>query len=282
MDTPAGPRQRIQKVLAAAGHGSRRQIETWIKEKRLTVNGQVAQLGDSLSHDDRVHLDKKPLYFELNVNPRVIAYHKPAGELCTRSDPEGRATIFDHLPRLKQGRWVQVGRLDFNTSGLLLLTTDGELANRLMHPSSEVEREYAVRILGKVEPEMLTLLRQGVMLDDGMASFSRIKDAGGTGANHWYHVILKEGRKHEVKRLWATQGLTVSRLKRIRYGSVVLTARLAQQRWRELDDAEVADLLQQANLHKRPHSTPKSASSAKRATTRQSRHRSPQRKGRRS
>jgi 23S rRNA pseudouridine2605 synthase len=266
--------ERIQKVLARAGHGSRRQIEAWIQEGRLTINGKAAHLGDSLDAEDRVCLDDKPLRFELDIPPRVIAYHKPAGELCSRSDPEGRPIIYDNLPHLKQGRWVQIGRLDFNTSGLLLLTTDGELANRLMHPSAQIEREYAVRVLGEVEPEMLDNLRKGVLLEDGMASFARIKDAGGSGANHWYHVILKEGRKHEVKRLWASQGLTVSRLKRIRYGSIVLTARLAQQRWRELEDPEVMALMNQAGLNTRINSKVRTVSDVKRASSRQARRRS--------
>jgi len=279
MTEPGKRGERIQKVLARAGHGSRRQIESWIKDGRLTVNGQLASPGDSLAGDERVCLDNKQLRFDLDIPPRVIAYHKPAGELCSRSDPEGRPTIFDHLPRLKQGRWVQVGRLDFNTSGLLLLTTDGELANRLMHPSAGIEREYAVRVLGEVEQDMLNNMRQGVMLEDGMAAFSRIKDAGGSGANHWYHVIIKEGRKHEVKRLWGSQGLTVSRLKRIRYGNIVLTARLAQQRWRDLEDAELAALMHLAGMKKTQTSkVVTTAPAARRAATRQSRRRLKQRK----
>jgi len=267
--------ERIQKVLARAGCGSRREIESWIKDGRLTVNGRTAVLGDSLEEGDHVCLDNKPLRFETEVPPRVIAYHKPAGELCSRSDPEGRPTIFEHLPRLRQGRWVQVGRLDFNTSGLLLLTTDGELANRLMHPSAGIEREYAVRVLGEVTAEMLDNLRQGVQLEDGMASFSRIRDAGGSGANHWYHVILKEGRNHEVKRLWASQGLTVSRLKRIRYANIVLTARLAQKHWRELDNTEISGLLQLAGMKKRVNQVTPRAPVSKRDQPRQSRRRRP-------
>jgi 23S rRNA pseudouridine2605 synthase len=272
----AGARpERIQKVLARAGHGSRRQIEGWIAAGRITINGRVASLGDSLGHDDRVCLDDKPLRFDSHVQPRVIAYHKPVGELCSRHDPEGRPTIFAHLPRLRRGRWVQVGRLDYNTSGLLLLTTDGELANRLMHPSTQIEREYAVRVLGDVEPDMLTRMRDGVELEDGTAAFARIRDAGGSGANHWYHVVLREGRKHEVRRLWASQGLTVSRLKRIRYGPVVLTAKLAQQRWRDLDNDELAALLTQAGMRSRPPTpTVTSAPAARRARGRQRRRRS--------
>jgi len=270
--------ERIQKVLARAGHGSRRQIEGWIEAGRITVNGRVARLGDNLADKDRVCLDDKPLLFDIDIPPRVIAYHKPVGELCSRHDPEGRATIFEHLPRLKKGRWVQVGRLDYNTSGLLLLTTDGELANRLMHPAAGIEREYAVRVLGDVDHEMLDRLRTGVELEDGIAAFSRIKDAGGSGANHWYHVILKEGRKHEVRRLWTSQGVTVSRLKRIRYGPVVLTARLAQQRWRELDDQEVAALLAQAGIKWRQQASTSTSQTIKRATARQARRRTTRRR----
>lgn len=265
--------ERIQKVLARAGHGSRRQIEGWIEAGRITVNGRVARLGDNLDGSDRVSLDGKPLSFDISIPPRVIAYHKPVGELCSRHDPDGRPTIFAHLPKLKKGRWVQVGRLDYNTSGLLLLTTDGELANRLMHPAAGIEREYAVRILGDVDADMLARLRHGVELEDGMAAFARIKDAGGSGANHWYHVVLKEGRKHEVRRLWASQGVTVSRLKRIRYGPVVLTARLAQQRWRDLDDQEMSALLAQVGIKRRSQSPPASPQTIKRTAARQARRR---------
>jgi len=279
IDKPIEIKERVQKVLARSGHGSRRQIEAWIQDGRISINGIVCKLGDSINADDTVCLDEKPLRFEIDIPSRVIAYHKPVGELCTRGDPEGRPTIYDHLPRLKQGRWVQVGRLDYNTSGLLLLTTDGELANRLMHPSAEVEREYAVRVLGEVEHGMLDQLRQGVMLEDGMAAFSRIKDAGGSGANHWYHVILKEGRKHEVRRLWDSQGLTVSRLKRIRYGPIILTARLAQQRWRELDEAELDAVLALVGMKKKVSTNTrpdiKSAYAKKRTAARQSRRRMP-------
>jgi len=276
IEQSANNKERVQKVLSRAGHGSRRQIETWIKDGRLTINGAVAKLGDLLDASDRVCLDNKTLHFDVYIPPRIIAYHKPVGELCTRGDPEGRPTIFDNLPRLKQGRWVQIGRLDYSTSGLILLTTDGELANKLMHPSAEIEREYAVRVLGEVEHGMLNNLRKGVMLEDGMAAFNRIKDAGGSGANHWYHVILKEGRKHEVRRLWDSQGLTVSRLKRIRYGPIILTARLAQQRWRDLDEVELNAVLALVGMKRQPHQPTQNTTHADRRTrARQSRRRSP-------
>jgi len=240
--------ERIQKVLARTGHGSRRQIETWIKEGRITVNGEIAQLGASISEEDAVQLNGRDIEFNVSNECRVMAYHKPEGELCTRSDPEGRTTVFDKIPAPESGRWILVGRLDINTSGLLLLTTDGELANRLMHPSSQVEREYAVRVLGEVDLLILKQLKTGVMLEDGMASFSRIVDVGGRGANRWYNVILKEGRNHEVRRLWASQGLTVSRLKRIRFGPVVLSGGLRVGRWRELEIPEIQPLRKQVGL----------------------------------
>ncbi len=174
---------------------------------------------------------------------KLIAYHKPVGEICSRSDPEGRPSVFARLPELRSGRWILVGRLDYNTSGLLLFTTDGQLAHRLMHPSGEVEREYAVRILGEVDQDMLARLRSGVELEDGLASFDAIDDAGGKGANHWYHVVLKEGRRREVRRLWESQGVTVSRLIRIRYGTVLLTRSLPVGKYRDITGIEQSELM---------------------------------------
>lgn len=246
--------EKLQKVLARAGYGSRREIEGWIAEGRITVNKQVAKLGDRISEHDAILIDGHPPQAHRLAGPkrRVLAYYKPEGEVCTRTDEKGRATIFDHLPNLRNGRWIAVGRLDISTMGLILLTTDGELAHRLMHPSSEVEREYAVRVLGEVAPEVLQALQQGVPLEDGMAHFDAIQEAGGTGANHWYHVVLKEGRNREVRRLWESQGVTVSRLTRVRYGPVTLGRRLRAGQWRELESGEVQALAQHAGLEQIP------------------------------
>ena len=212
--------ERIQKVLARAGLGSRRQIEGWITEGRIAVNGKRAGLGDKVGPKDRLELDGKPLLLNVTSDQpsRVLAYHKPAGEICTRNDPEGRPTVFQSLPRLKDARWISVGRLDFNTAGMLLFTNDGELAHALMHPSREIEREYAVRVRGKANEERLAQLLKGVELEDGPAKFLKITDAGGKGSNHWYHVVLAEGRNREVRRLWEAVGIDVSRLIRVRFG----------------------------------------------------------------
>lgn len=241
---------RLQKVLADAGFGSRREIEAWIDEGRVRINGKVAKLGDRCVPADRIRVDGR----EVKTQParrtprRVIAYNKPEGEIVTRNDPEGRSTVFSRLPRLATGRWIAVGRLDINSSGLILFTTDGELANRLMHPSRRIEREYAVRILGDVDLRALARLREGIELEDGPARFERIVDAGGAGANHWYHVVLEEGRNREVRRLWEAVGCRVSRLTRVRYGSVALGPRLFQGRWRELSAEEMDGLVALAGL----------------------------------
>ncbi len=236
--------ERLQKFLARMGFGSRRQIEDWIRQGRITVNGVVAQLGNQVNGAEKIQIDGQPIQVRpFGQRRRVLAYYKPVGEVTSRHDPEGRPTIFERLPSLRDSRWIAVGRLDLNTQGLLLLTNDGELANRLMHPSSEIEREYAVRVLGEVPPEMLKRLREGVSLEDGVAHFDEIREAGGEGANHWYHVILREGRHREVRRLWESQGVAVSRLTRVRYGPVTLRRGLHPGHWDELDEVHIAELL---------------------------------------
>ncbi|HAJ92153.1 MAG TPA: 23S rRNA pseudouridylate synthase B [Gammaproteobacteria bacterium] len=236
--------ERLQKVLARAGFGSRRQIETWIRDGKITVNGKLAELGVTVADTDLVKIEGRSVSIAADPTrtARTLIYHKPAGELTTRKDEAGRPTVFDNLPRIKNGRWITVGRLDFNTSGLLLVTTDGELAHRLMHPSWEIEREYAVRILGKVDEESLKRLQDGVMLEDGMAAFASIQDAGGAGANHWYHVIVREGKNREVRRLWESQGLQVSRLIRIRYGPIELPRSVRAGHFQDLQQDEVKAL----------------------------------------
>lgn len=243
--------ERLQKVLARAGYGSRREIESWIAAGRISVDGEVAQLGQCVSGREDIRVDGRTIALAATIDrqtQRTLLYHKPVGELTTRSDPEGRPTVFDHLPVIKTGRWISVGRLDLNTAGLLLLTTDGELANRLMHPSYEIDREYAVRVLGPVEAPVFERLLKGVELEDGRAAFATIDDAGGRGANHWYHVTLKEGRNREVRRLWESQGMTVSRLIRVRFGPVSLPRGLRPGKYRELPRPDVNALYRSVDL----------------------------------
>jgi len=219
--------EKLQKVLARLGHGSRREIERWIAEGRINVDDKVATLGDRITAKARVKIDGRPIKMEGAENTaRLLLYNKPEGEVCTASDPEGRKTVFDRLPKLQGERWIIVGRLDINTSGLLLFTTDGELANKLMHPSSEIEREYLVRVLGTADGQVQENLKAGVELEDGVAQFTDIVDGGGEGVNHWYYVCLKEGRNREVRRLWESQGLQVNRLKRVRFGPIFMPSRL--------------------------------------------------------
>ncbi len=249
--------ERLQKFLARMGLGSRRQIEDWIRQGRITVNGVPAQLGASVNGAEKIGIDGKLIQVRaFGQQRRVLAYYKPVGEIASRHDPEGRTTIFEHLPPLRDGRWSVVGRLDLNTQGLLLITNDGELANRLMHPSSQVEREYAVRVLGEVTPDMLKRLREGVPLEDGLARFDEIREAGGEGANHWYHVVLKEGRNREVRRLWESQGVAVSRLTRVRFGPVTLRRGLHPGHWDELDEERMTELLQAVGYAPRPAPKP--------------------------
>ena len=246
---PAG--EKLQKVLARMGLGSRRDVETWISLGRVKVNGVVAKLGHRVDSLDAISLDGRLLKREEGAESvrRVLIYNKPDGEICTRDDPEGRPTVFDRLPKPKEGRWINIGRLDINTTGLLMFTTDGELANRLMHPSYQMDREYAVRVRGEVDEEMIERLKAGVMLEDGPAKFTDIKEApGGEGFNHWYHCVVMEGRNREVRRLWESQGLVVSRLKRVRFGPVFITSDLTMGRWREMSQREVDILSEEVGL----------------------------------
>lgn len=242
--------ERIQKALARQGLGSRRQIESWIRDGKVILNGEVAGLGAPVKPGDKVVYQGKTILIREQDNPfpEVLVYNKPEGEVCSRSDPEGRPTIFDRLPKPGQGRWINIGRLDINTSGLILFTNDGELANRLMHPSHQVAREYAVRTLGFATDEMLYQLTHGVVLEDGKARFEDIVDSGGRGSNHWYHVVIMEGRKREVRRLWEAVGLKVSRLKRVRYGPIMLDNRHSVGKIRKLDEKKVLELAQSVGL----------------------------------
>ncbi|WP_133513005.1 23S rRNA pseudouridine(2605) synthase RluB [Candidatus Thiosymbion oneisti] len=251
--TPSAPAAvRLQKVLADAGLGSRREIEGWIRTGRVRINGKLAQLGDRIGPADHIRVDGKAVKRRSarQTELRVIAYNKPEGELVTHHDPAGRRTLFSRLPPLKTGRWIAVGRLDINSSGLLLLTNNGELANRLMHPAQALEREYAVRILGQVSAETLKQLTHGILLQDGPARFEEIVESGGEGANRWFHVLLREGRNREVRRLWEAVGCRVSRLKRVRFGNVILGPRVFAGHWRDLTPDELTDLLALAGMER--------------------------------
>ena len=224
-------------------------METRIREGRVLVNGEVATLGDRVSVKDTITIDGYSIIAtEAGENRRVIIYNKPEGEVCTRKDPEGRPTVFDKLPKLRGERWIAVGRLDINTSGLLLFTTDGELANRLMHPSTEIDREYLVRVMGEVTDENLAALKKGIILDDGVAKFTDIVDGGGEGINRWFYVCLMEGRNREVRRLWESQGVKVNRLKRVRFGPVFLPSKAKVGRWVEMEETDVNSLCAMVDL----------------------------------
>lgn len=240
--------ERLQKILAQAGVGSRREMEEWIAAGKITVNGEVAHLGQSVVPTDKVKIGGRLINIRFTGSsrpPRVLMYHKPEGEIVSRDDPDGRPSVFAALPRMRGGRWINVGRLDFNTSGLLLFTTSGDLANRLMHPSSQLVREYAVRILGELTMDAQQQLLSGVQLEDGPASFSSLVDAGGEGANRWYRVSIFEGRNREVRRMFEAVGCTVSRLIRVRYGPFVLPPQLKRGRARELTEVEIKALLKE-------------------------------------
>jgi len=249
--------EKLQKVLATVGFGSRRTMETWIESGRVLVNGQVATIGDRVGVEDKIVVDGKTI-MQVSQRHRHLLYNKPTGQICTRDDPEGRPTVFSRLPKLNNQRWISVGRLDFNTSGLLLLTTDGELANRLMHPRSNIDREYAARVLGEVSEEQLQALTDGVLLEDGVAKFSDVrKGRDESGANQWYYVALTEGRNREVRRLFESQGLTVSRLKRVRFGSFFIPAAVKSGRYIEILEKDEQDLYELGGLTPPPRAVPR-------------------------
>jgi 23S rRNA pseudouridine2605 synthase len=237
-------KMRVQKALAQKGYGSRRGIESLIKEGRLEINGAKANLGQLITEKDRIKIDGKDIVFSSKnqTETRILIYNKKTGEICTRKDPEGRPTIFDSLPYIDQGRWVSIGRLDINTSGLILFTNDGDLANNLMHPSSGIEREYVARIQGNVTKSVLQNLVQGVDLEDGPAKFTDVQEGKKGKTNQWFAMVIMEGRTREVRRLWESQGMNVSRLKRVRYGNVFLPASLRQGLWKELSKSEVKSI----------------------------------------
>ena len=231
--------EKLQKVLARLGYASRREIERWISDGRIEVNGELATVGDRVADRDEIHIDGKLVKASRrDIESRVIVYHKPVGEICSREDREGKGTVYSNLPFIKPGRWISIGRLDVNTSGLLLFTNDGDLANKLMHPSTEIKREYACRVLGEANVETLKRLTQGVALEDGQARFEHIVPADSSGINHWYYVVVGEGRNRLVRRLWESQNLIVNRLKRVRYGNIILGSMPKVGCWRDLDRKE--------------------------------------------
>ncbi len=242
--------EKLQKVLARAGFGSRREVESWIAAGRIKVNGKIAQIGERVSDSDMILVDGKKLAPQNKIKEerRVLLYNKPEDEICTRDDPQGRPTVFTKLPPIKHGRWVSIGRLDINTTGLLLFTTDGELANKLTHPSSQIDREYAVRVMGEVTPEMVQNMHKGVMIDGHLCRFTDIQYYAGEGLNQWYHVVLMEGRNREVRKIWESQGVKVSRLKRVRFGPIFIPSTVKRGSYQELSSREVDKLAKLVGL----------------------------------
>jgi 23S rRNA pseudouridine2605 synthase len=252
-DIEDGPKaERLQKVLAQAGIGSRREMEEWISAGRVTVNDNVATLGVRVSEGDKVKVDGRQIRLKLLAEqslPRILLYHKQEGEIVSRDDPKERANVFDALPKLKGQKWIAIGRLDFNTSGLLIFTTSGELANRLMHPRFEVEREYAVRVQGQMTPDQMhQMIKEGIELEDGLVRFEKLSDEGGEGYNHWYRLVLKEGRNRVVRRTFEALGLPVSRLMRVRFGMINLPPRIKRGMMAELGEGEVRAILEWVGL----------------------------------
>lgn len=260
---PAADSPKLHKVLAQAGMGSRLEMEQLITEGRISVNNEPAHVGQRIQYGDSIKVNGKPIHVRIAPPPpRVIAYHKPAGEVVTHDDPQNRPTVFRRLPKLQHGKWQSVGRLDLNTEGLLLFTNSGELANNLMHPRFGLEREYAVRVLGSLSKEEKQKLLDGVQLEDGVAQFGSIEDGGGEGANCWYRVTISEGRNREVRRMMESVGHAVSRLIRIRYGAMLLPRGLQRGAWMELDDSDIQALMRAANIRSNSSSAPRRAPAA--------------------
>ena len=244
--------EKLHKILADRGLGSRREMERWIAAGRVVVNGEVAGIGLRVDPTDDVAVDGRPLGKAVVTHTRMLIANKRAGVIVSRRDPEGRPSVFDDLPRLRSGRWISVGRLDLQTTGLLLFTNDGELANKLAHPSTGIDREYAVRVFGRLEDAALETLKAGVVVDGRVEAFTDIRYYDGSGANHWYHVVLMEGRNREVRELFATQGVTVSRLKRVRYGPVILPPWLPRGAWEEVGTQDIVQLRKILGMPERP------------------------------
>lgn len=255
-DKISGQGERIQKVLAQAGVGSRREMEEWIAAGRVTVNGEPATLGMRVVEGDVLRADKRTVHVKAQEDkdyPRVLLYHKQEGEIVSRDDPEKRTNVFEKLPKLRGMKWIAIGRLDYNTSGLLIFTTSGELANRLMHPRFEVEREYAVRVQGEMTPEqMRQMTKQGIELEDGLVKFEKLTDEGGEGFNHWYRLVLKEGRNRVVRRTFEALNLTISRLMRVRFGIINLPPSIKRGKMAELGEGEVNMILDWVGLAAQP------------------------------
>ena len=257
--------KRIQKVLAQSGFGSRREIEKAIVDERVLVNNKIAKIGQSIIPTDKVVFKGKLIRLNTSNNlPRVLIYHKPDGELVSENDPGGRKTVFQNLPKIKQGKWISIGRLDFNTSGLLIFTSYGELANKMMHPKYEVDREYSVRVLGELSNDQMKELESGIVLEDGNAKFESINFEGGEGANKWYRVVLKEGKNREVRRMFKHFDMTVSRLIRVRFGIVILPSHLKRGMHTELTQAEVSRLLQKHDIKPESFNKPQLSNQKKR------------------
>ena len=257
--------KRIQKVLAQSGFGSRREIEKAIVDERVLVNNKIAKIGQSIIPTDKVVFKGKLIRLNTSNNlPRVLIYHKPDGELVSENDPGGRKTVFQNLPKIKQAKWISIGRLDFNTSGLLIFTSYGELANKMMHPKYEIDREYSVRVLGELSNDQMKELESGIVLEDGNAKFESINFEGGEGANKWYRVVLKEGKNREVRRMFKHFDMTVSRLIRVRFGIIILPSHLKRGMHTELTQAEVSRLLQKHDIKPESFNKPQLSNQKKR------------------